>query len=252
MRGYDFHWEKISQYPSHCDINIITNDIRVALKELDQKNREKLMYMINAALGYFFSVNDILSNICSNPNSIEYIDAILCLLCLSCSYREISVFYVNMIISKYPLVLQDTSLFMSYDDPLRAIIDRRTNASVNMIRIFVCNGIVINRKLLYGWTYLKLALKADMLSQADYLLEHGAEFPVEGVTPNHILIRKRRACRDAVMAVLGVFLRRCRFNKNVAINILKPMIWESRLREEWSTPPSGGSTNKKTKTQNLL
>lgn len=247
MRGYDFHWEKISQYPSHSDINIITNDIRVALKELDQKDREKLVYMINAALAYFFSVNDILSNICSNPNSIEYIDAILCLLCLGCSYREISVSYVNMIISKYPLVLQDTSLFMSYDDPLHDIISHKTNANANMMSVFLRNGIDINRKLTGGWTYLGSSFRANLLSTADYFLEHGAKFPVETGTPNHVLIRKRRACRDAVMAVLGVFLRRCRFNKNVAINILKPMIWETRLDERWSNPPERSSNHKKRK-----
>lgn len=244
MRGYDFHWGKIFQYPNHNDMNIMINDIRVALKELDRGNREKLVYTINATFSYFFSVNDILSNICSNPNSIEYIDAVFCILCLGCSYREISVSYVNMIISKYPLVLQDTSLFMSYNDPLRGIISHKTNASVNMIDVFVRNGVDINKKLLRGWTYLGSSFRANILSVSDYLLEHGAKLPVESVTPNHVLLRKRRACRDAVMALYGVFLKRCKFNRDIARNMLKPMVWETRLDPKWDL---SRSTTKKRK-----
>jgi hypothetical protein len=152
------------------------------------------------------------------------------LLCLCSSFIVVYPYYVNIILLKFPGVLQNPFWKGGYN-PLANMccgIDRVYE--LDMVKVLVRHGIGVD-SVMYN-----TALAKEKISIADYLIEQGAKFPVEGVTPNHILIRKRRACRDAVMALYGVFLKRCRFNRDVAKNSVKPLVWETRLE-----PPVGFS-----------
>ena len=246
MRGFDYYLNKLFEYRIHQSLERATKDVRIAMTELnDDNDKFKILIRLTTLISPRYIINDILLIICAKPDEIVFSDVVMAMLCLCSSYIVVYPYPVNVILSKFSGVLR-TPFWTGGYNPLSNICYGSNRVyELDMIKVLVRHGIEIN------FVLYNTALEEGKVSIADYFLEQGLVV-LSKIYSNHnhdILIRKRRACRDAVMAVFGVFLKRCRFNKNVASNIVKPLVWKTRLEPQWdlATPPSGGLQHKKRK-----
>lgn len=242
MRGYDYHKNKLDEYRIHYNLKIITKDVRIAMKELnDDYDKFRLLIILSKIISPQHMMDHILLIICTNPDEIVFSDVVMTMLCLCHSSIIVYPYCVNIILSKFTNALRTVFWSEGYYPLANVCCSEAKLYELDMVKILVRHGIDIHST--EASKAYSNALEYKKIDIADYLLEQGVKLPLEFVHPmnqrHNLLVHKRRACRDAVMAVVGVFLRRCRFNKNVATNILKPMIWETRLDERWglAKPP---------------
>lgn len=230
MRGYNYYLQKIREYHNHNDMKTMINDIRNAMKELDNYNQFLFVYDLVNEFSQLFHINDILSFICSKPDLIEFSDVLLCLACLCCAFADgIHTKYIVIIIDKFPNTLHKLTFHESLH-PLSNTCCFRS-CDINIIKALIRGGIPLQGD--HCDRAIADAFRSYRLDIVDYLLEMGAKVPKKVDIPDHTFFHKRRACKEAAMAVYGVFLKRCKVNRDVARNVLKPMIWETRMHPEW-------------------
>lgn len=153
--------------------------------------------------------------------------------------------YAKRLLQKHPNMCIPSNMNMDPHGIFRDVC--YTSGDVEFVKfIHSIGGDILKWRGFDGRSAMSISKTQGHVTLVDYMLELGKPLP-KTTTPNYILVRKRRACRDAVMALYGVFLKRCKFNRDIARNMLKPMVWETRLDPKWDLSRGGVARTKKRK-----
>lgn len=229
MRVYRDFVEEIRGHVNEYNVDMATKVIRSAFDELTFYQTKSLMMSIEWRTNFLYNTIALMASD-PHPDSNTWSDIKFCLAVLRA--RSISFRHVDIILSKKKNCLQKKYVRTHYDDILLYACIFCCEG-VDMIEVLVRHGADVDYTTPFGRTSLQLSLEKGRIEIADFLLENGANPVVTGVTPNHVLIRKRRACRDAWLALYTVIIKKCPVNRNVAQNIVKHMVWGTRLAVCW-------------------